>query len=98
VGDGGVRVLVQRVDDAVAHIELGGGRDVLAPERVARRADEAERGRRDAEVELVDGLLDGIAVDVLGAEALNEIVDGREALMQDVLPRFHWSDRPKRMD
>jgi len=71
VRDRRIRVLVERIDDAVLDDQLMGRRDVLDPERVAGAADELQRRRGDAEVEAVDRLLDRLAVDVLGAEALS---------------------------
>jgi hypothetical protein len=69
VRDRTVRVLVQRVDDPIHHIELVSRGHVLPPHRVVRRLDQIDHGRRDPELEVLGRLPQPLQVGkVLGAE------------------------------
>ena len=69
VGDGGVRILRERVHEPVVDFELLEVRYVLPPDRVARGLDQVHHGRGDPELEVSGCLPEPFEIrEVLGAE------------------------------
>ncbi len=91
VRDRAVGVLVERVDDAVDHVQLLDRGHVLAPHRVVGRLDEVHHGRRDAELEVIGRLPEPVELgEVLRAELQRQRVErGDRVLSEDFLPGFH---------
>ena len=95
-----VRVLVERVDDAVDHLELVDRRHVLAPDRVVRLLDEVHHCGRDAELEVLRRDAQPVELgEILRAELDGERFEGSDrVLSQDFLPGLHAGTRPPKAD
>jgi hypothetical protein len=101
VGHRAVLVLVQRVDDAVHHLELVDRRHVLPPDRVVGRLDQVHHRRRDPELEIVGRDAQPIELrEVLGTESGRGISSERSScagphcqvsIRESVLPRSSHS-------
>ena len=90
VGNGGVRVFLERIHKAVVHFQLLHRGNVLLPDGITGRLDQIDHRGRNTELEILSCLSqprDVAPPDVLGPEAGGKGVEGGDALLaQQLLP------------
>src|SRR5678815_5776608 len=89
VRDRRVTVFVERVDHAVDDVELLDRGHVLLPHRVPDLLDRAQDVRRETHLEIVERRLQAIDIDDVGPVPISELVEGIDALVEDLLPVTH---------
>ena len=82
-------VFVERVDHAVDDVELLDRGHVLLPHRVADLLDRAQDVRRETHLEIVERRLQAFDIDDVGPVPISELVEGIDALVEDLLPVTH---------